>query len=111
MPKRSGAAKVVYSTTDGDLRKARGPVERARVTGDGRVRVRRETSGRVYRAFSNNWLMFLATLWAIAYIEELFWNRGVWHEHQWLFGGDWDWQTAEKEYRRAKSRAPVSNTL
>lgn len=36
----------MYSTTDGDLRKARDPVERARVQGDGRVRVRRETSGR-----------------------------------------------------------------
>ena len=57
------------------------------------ARFRRETSGRVYRALSNNWLIFLATLWAIAYIEELFWNRGVWHEHQWLFGSDWDWQT------------------
>ena len=56
---------------------------------------RRGTSGPVYRAFSNNWLIFLVTLWAIAYIEELFWNRGVWHEHQWLFGTDWDWQTAK----------------
>ena len=36
----------MYSTTDGDLRKARDPVERARLSGDGRVRVRRETSGR-----------------------------------------------------------------
>ena len=34
---------------------------------------------------------FLATLWALAYVEELFWHRGVWHERQWLFGGDWDW--------------------
>ena len=56
---------------------------------------RRETSGQVYRAISNNWIIFLATLWAIAYVEELFWNRGVWHEHQWLFGSDWDWQTAK----------------
>ncbi len=39
-------AKPVYSTTDGDLRKARDPVEKARLTGDGVVRVRRETSGR-----------------------------------------------------------------
>jgi translation initiation factor 1 len=35
-------ARRVYSTTDGDLRKARDPAERARLTGDGRVRVRRE---------------------------------------------------------------------
>ena len=39
-------AKIVFSSTDGDLRKARDPVERARLAGDGRVRVRRETSGR-----------------------------------------------------------------
>lgn len=36
----------VYSTTDGDLRKARDPRERERLAGDGRVRVRRETKGR-----------------------------------------------------------------
>ncbi len=52
--------------------------------------MRRESTGRVYRAFSSNVLIFLATLWALAYIEELFWHRGVWHEKQWLFGGDWD---------------------
>jgi translation initiation factor 1 len=34
----------VYSTTDGDLRKAREPAVRR--TGDGRVRVRREVAGR-----------------------------------------------------------------
>ncbi len=39
-------AKPVYSTTDGDLRKARDPVAKARLDGDGIVRVRRETSGR-----------------------------------------------------------------
>lgn len=45
MAKRSNA-RPVYSTTDGDLRKARDPALRARMEGDGRVRVRRETSGR-----------------------------------------------------------------
>ena len=35
-------ARRVYSTTDGDLRKARDPDKRARLAGDGRVRVRRE---------------------------------------------------------------------
>ncbi len=38
--------RVVYSTTDGDLRKARDPAEQARLQGGGRVKVRRETSGR-----------------------------------------------------------------
>lgn len=32
-------------------------------------------------------LPFLATLWAVAYLEELLWDRGIWHDHPWLFGG------------------------
>jgi len=39
-------SRVVYSTTDGDLRKARDPKVKARLTGDGRVKVRREVAGR-----------------------------------------------------------------
>src|SRR4051794_11792546 len=54
------------------------------------ARWRREKTGKVYRTFSSHWLVFLATLWAIAYVEELFWDRGVWHEHQWLFGTSWE---------------------
>ena len=38
-------AKVVFSTTDGDLRKTRDPRPEARAT-SGRVKVRRETAGR-----------------------------------------------------------------
>ena len=45
MSKR-GDAKVVWSTTDGDLRKARDPVLAARQAAGGRVKVRRETAGR-----------------------------------------------------------------
>ena len=41
MAKRSNV-RPVYSTTDGDLRTARDPLERERLAGDGRVRVRRE---------------------------------------------------------------------
>lgn len=52
--------------------------------------MRRESTGPVYRTLSSNILIFLTTLWALAYIEELFWHRGVWHEKQWLFGGDWE---------------------
>jgi translation initiation factor 1 len=40
------SSKVVWSSTDGDLRKARDPKLKARLAGDGRVRVRRETAGR-----------------------------------------------------------------
>lgn len=54
------------------------------------AQMRRESTGRVYRGLSSNIIVFLATLWALAYIEELFWHRGVWHEKQWLFGGDWE---------------------
>ena len=56
---------------------------------------RRETANRFYRTISSNWLIFLATLWALAYIEELLWNCGVWHEHEFLFGKSWsidDWK-------------------
>ena len=54
------------------------------------AQMRRESTGVVYRTLSSNVLIFLATLWALAYVEELFWHRGVWHEKQWLFGGDWE---------------------
>jgi translation initiation factor 1 len=49
MPKRSRDARVVYSTTDGDLRKAREtspPTPKERRAAGGRVKVRRETTGR-----------------------------------------------------------------
>lgn len=51
---------------------------------------RRETAGPVYRTLSQHWIIFLATLWALAYIEELFWHRGVWHDREWLFGTGWE---------------------
>lgn len=30
--------------------------------------------------------LFLATVWFLAYLEELWWNRTIWHEHRELFG-------------------------
>jgi translation initiation factor 1 len=39
-------AKLVWSTTDGDLRRPRDPKLKARRAAGGRVKVRRETSGR-----------------------------------------------------------------
>ena len=56
---------------------------------------RRETADDFYKSFSSNWIIFLASLWALAYVEELVWNRGVWHEKNWLFGASWnldDWK-------------------
>jgi hypothetical protein len=35
-------------------------------------------------------IVFLATLWAIAYVEELLWDRAVWHDREWLFGSAMD---------------------
>jgi hypothetical protein len=50
-----------------------------------------QTGGRgVYRMFARGPLLFLASLWAIAYIEELFWDRGVWQDRSWLFGSAWE---------------------
>jgi translation initiation factor 1 len=45
MPRR-GDTNVVWSSDDGDLRKARDPGLKARRAAGGRVKVRRETSGR-----------------------------------------------------------------
>lgn len=39
-------AKAVWSSSDGDLRKARDPKVKARLAAGGRIKVRRETSGR-----------------------------------------------------------------
>lgn len=61
------------------------------------ARSRREGASKFYKALSFNPLVFMATLWAIAYVEELFWHRGVWHEKNWLFGSDWNW-TGLKTY-------------
>ncbi|HVO31896.1 MAG TPA: hypothetical protein VMV18_14215 [bacterium] len=38
------------------------------------------------------WVM-LASLWVAAYLEELLWDRAVWHERAWLFGGAWNAET------------------
>jgi len=45
VPKRDNA-RVVWSSDDGDLRKARDPKLAERLAGGGRVKVRRETAGR-----------------------------------------------------------------
>ena len=42
-----------------------------------------------------NVFVFLGALWAIAFAEELLWDRTVWHDRSWLFGDGWDlpaWQ-------------------
>lgn len=39
----------------------------------------------------------MATVWLFAFVEELLWDRGVWHDRGWLFGAGTDfgnWKTA-----------------
>jgi hypothetical protein len=35
-------------------------------------------------------LVCLATLWVIAYVEEMLWDRTLWHDRSWLFGSGLD---------------------
>ena len=42
------------------------------------------------RFFARGVVPFLATLWLLAYVEELVWDRAVWHDRSWLFGSAWD---------------------
>ncbi len=46
---------------------------------------RRQTAGA-----SNGWIrtlfLLMATVWLMAYAEELIWDRAVWHDRGWLFG-------------------------
>ncbi|MFO1063346.1 MAG: hypothetical protein U0892_05715 [Pirellulales bacterium] len=35
---------------------------------------------------SMRWLRCLALIWILAYLEEFFWDVGVWHDRPWLFG-------------------------
>ena len=32
-------------------------------------------------------VVFVATLWLVAYVEEMLWDRTIWHDHAGLFGG------------------------
>lgn len=42
------------------------------------------------KLFSKGPIGFLVALWAVAYIEEMLWDRGVWHDRSWFFGSAWD---------------------
>jgi hypothetical protein len=35
-------------------------------------------------------VVFLSTLWLVAYIEEMLWDRMLWHDREWLFGSGLD---------------------
>jgi hypothetical protein len=56
----------------------------------GRARLAEKGGQGAYGFFRYGPAAFLAVLWIIAYVEELFWDRGVWHDRQWFFGASWD---------------------
>jgi hypothetical protein len=35
-------------------------------------------------------VVFLASLWLVAYVEEMIWDRAIWHDRSWLFGASID---------------------
>ncbi|MEW6210528.1 MAG: hypothetical protein AB1631_19340 [Acidobacteriota bacterium] len=43
-----------------------------------------------YRLFARGPALFLFLLWGLAYVEEMFWDRGVWQDRDWLFGQSWE---------------------
>lgn len=55
-------------------------------------RARREQKGGSgpYRIFARGPAAFLFILWALAFAEEMLWDRSVWQERAWLFGSPWD---------------------
>lgn len=54
---------------------------------------RRKHAADTYRILTHGPIVFLLTLWLMAYLEEMVWDRGVWHEHGSLFGSAWDLHT------------------
>jgi hypothetical protein len=54
------------------------------------ARSRAAAAGSLYRFLTRSPLLFLASLWVLAYAEELLWDRGLWRERAWLFGVAWD---------------------
>lgn len=54
------------------------------------TRTRRAKASGPYRLLARGPVTFILTLWLLAYVEELFWDRGMWHERSWLFGGAWE---------------------
>jgi hypothetical protein len=44
----------------------------------------------VGRFFAKGVVPFLATLWLLAYFEEMLWDRAVWQDRSWFFGASWD---------------------
>jgi hypothetical protein len=56
----------------------------------GRRQLARDGGRGPYRLFAHGPALFLFLLWGLAYIEEMFWDRGVWQDRAWLFGESWE---------------------
>jgi hypothetical protein len=72
-------AAVVYNSIPG-----------AASTTSGNSSAKHKTSGGAFRLFAHGPALFLFLLWALAYFEELIWDRGVWHDRDWFFGEAWE---------------------
>ncbi|HUJ58274.1 MAG TPA: hypothetical protein VLX92_07270 [Kofleriaceae bacterium] len=46
--------------------------------------------GAAARVVGRGVIVFLASLWLVAYAEELVWDRALWHDRSWLFGAGWN---------------------
>ena len=52
-----------------------------------------ENHERSSKTFASRMVRFTSLIWILAYVEELVWDRSLWHERSWLFGQPWDLQT------------------
>jgi len=55
-----------------------------------RSAAREAPRGPAAKVLARGVVAFLATLWLVAYGEELLWDRGLWHDREWLFGSGFD---------------------
>jgi hypothetical protein len=53
------------------------------------TRKQRDLAPTPLKALARGPVTFLLTLWILAYVEEMFWDRSLWHERSWLFGAVW----------------------
>jgi len=44
----------------------------------------------IIRRPGGRWWQFVGLIWLLAYVEELLWDCGVWHDRSWLFGPAWN---------------------
>jgi hypothetical protein len=62
----------------------------ALVYANGRKRGSAAPDSVLAKFFEAGLLPVLATLWVVAYAEELLWDRAVWGDREWLFGEPWE---------------------